>query len=158
MLYHRSTVKVRPIRLARVNALNLHTVIRVFGIYTHAQLDRRLWDLVGYQLSRTGKEYQRRCVSYVRNVALPKLPWNDRCTFRASPRHKGDKVIPPASFPATPPDIKTIPDELPVVSDKLLEEVRRNPKPDGSLLISAFKLHEILVLAYCLRMKPCVTR
>jgi hypothetical protein len=129
----------------------------VFGIYTHAQLDKRLWDLVGYQLSRTGKEYQRRYAFYVRNVALPDLP-NDSCTFRANPVHKGDKVIPPASFPAASPDLKMIPDELPVVSDKLLEEVCRNPILDGFLLIPVFKLHEILVLAYCLRMKLCVTR
>ncbi|KAI9510704.1 hypothetical protein F5148DRAFT_976352 [Russula earlei] len=86
--------------------------IKVFGIYTHAQLGKRLWDSMGYQLSRKGKEYQR------------------RCTFRANPVHKGDKVIPPASFPAAcPADLKTIPDEVPIASDKVLEE-----------------LHEILVL------------
>ncbi|KAH9017016.1 P-loop containing nucleoside triphosphate hydrolase protein [Lactarius pseudohatsudake] len=34
--------------------------IKVFGVYTHAQLDKRLWDSMGHQLSRKGKEYQRR--------------------------------------------------------------------------------------------------
>ncbi|KAI0762352.1 hypothetical protein C8Q74DRAFT_1336826 [Fomes fomentarius] len=37
-------------------------VIRVFGIYSHAQLDHsRLWDGVGRQLGRKGAEYRRRC-------------------------------------------------------------------------------------------------
>ncbi|KAH9971205.1 hypothetical protein BGW80DRAFT_1322645 [Lactifluus volemus] len=85
--------------------------IRVFGIYTHAQMDKRLWDSMGYQLSRKGKEYQR------------------RCTFRTNPIHKGDKVILPASFPAaTLPDLKTLPDDLPVVNDQVLEEDHRLEK------------------------------
>lgn len=80
--------------------------IKVFGIYTHAQLDKRLWDSMGHQLSRKGKEYQR------------------RCAFRAEPIHKGDKVVPPASFPAAPPpDLKMTPDELPTVSDEVLGEL-----------------------------------
>ncbi|KAH8984683.1 hypothetical protein EDB92DRAFT_2117026 [Lactarius akahatsu] len=80
--------------------------IKVFGIYTHAQLDKRLWDSMGHQLSRKGKEYQK------------------RCTFRAEPIHKGDKVVPPASFPAAPPpDQRMIPDELPTVSDEVLGEL-----------------------------------
>ncbi|KAI9436974.1 hypothetical protein H4582DRAFT_1853973 [Lactarius indigo] len=80
--------------------------IKVFGIYTHAQLDKRLWDSMGHQLSRKGKEYQR------------------RCTFRAEPIHKGDKVVPPASFTvAPPPDVKMIPDEVPTVSDEVLGEL-----------------------------------
>ncbi|KAF8261742.1 hypothetical protein EI94DRAFT_1745299 [Lactarius quietus] len=80
--------------------------IKVFGVYTHAQLDKRLWDSMGYQLSRKGKEYQR------------------RCSFRSEPIHKGDKLVPPASFPAAPPpDLKMIPDELPTVSDEVLGEL-----------------------------------
>ncbi|KAH9992492.1 hypothetical protein BJV74DRAFT_397873 [Russula compacta] len=81
-------------------------VIRVFGIYTHAQLDKRLWNSMGFQLSRKGKEYQR------------------RCTFRADPVHKGDKVVPPASFStAQLTEPKMIPEELPTVSDEVLEEL-----------------------------------
>ncbi|KAN0138675.1 hypothetical protein V8E53_003663, partial [Lactarius tabidus] len=80
--------------------------IKVFGVYTHAQLDNRLWESMGNQLLRKGKEYQR------------------RCTFRAEPMHKGDKVVPPASFPiAPPPDLKMIPDELPSVSNEVLGEL-----------------------------------
>jgi hypothetical protein len=35
-------------------------VIRIFGIYTHAQLDGRFWDSMSFQLAKRGKEYQRR--------------------------------------------------------------------------------------------------
>ena len=62
-VYHRSSVKVRPIVLASIHLSNSLAAIRVFGIYTHAQLDKRLWDLMGYQLSRKGREYRRRYVS-----------------------------------------------------------------------------------------------
>ena len=48
----------------------------------------------------------------------------DSCAFRAEPVHKGDKVVPPASFAAEPlPEPKMIPDELPTVSDDVLGEV-----------------------------------
>ncbi len=71
------------------------------------------------------------------NVVLPDLPYGS-CTFRADPVHKGDKVVPPATFPPTPPpDPNMIPDELPTVSDEVLEEVCQSPTPDVSLLISA---------------------
>ncbi|PBK79871.1 hypothetical protein ARMGADRAFT_1021286 [Armillaria gallica] len=35
--------------------------VKVFGIYTHAQIDNRLWSSVSSQLRKKGKEYQRRC-------------------------------------------------------------------------------------------------
>jgi hypothetical protein len=71
------------------------------------------------------------------NAALPNFLFVS-CTFRADPVHKGDKVVPPATFPPTPPpDPNMIPDELPTVSDEVLEEVCRNPTSDDSLLISA---------------------
>jgi hypothetical protein len=63
--------------------------------------------------------------------------------------HKGDKVVPPASFPAAPPpDPNMIPDEVPTISDEVLEEVCQNITPDDSLLILALKLHAMLVSAY----------
>ena len=63
--------------------------------------------------------------------------------------HKGDKVVPPASFPATlPADSSMIPDEPPTVSDEVLEEVCHNPTSSDTLLISVLKLHAILVLVY----------
>ncbi|KAF8460963.1 hypothetical protein DFH94DRAFT_790038 [Russula ochroleuca] len=89
-----------------VQDFDSQVAIRVFGVYTHAELDKRLWEAMGYQLLRKGREYQK------------------RCTFRADPLHKGDKVVPPASFPAAPPpDPNMIPDELPTISDEVLEEV-----------------------------------
>ena len=35
-------------------------VLRVFGIYTHAQIDQRFWDSMAFQLIKKGKEYRRR--------------------------------------------------------------------------------------------------
>jgi hypothetical protein len=112
-------------------------VIRVFGIYTHAQLDKRLWDSMGCQLSRKGKEYQRRYASSAADRCTPDLPYCS-CAFRADPVHKGDKVLPPASFPPMPLlDPKMIPEELPTVSDEVLEKVCQNLISDSYLLISA---------------------
>ncbi|KAI0757677.1 hypothetical protein C8Q80DRAFT_1265551 [Daedaleopsis nitida] len=57
-------------------------VIRIFGIYTHAQLDRkRFWDCMSRQLERRGPEYRK------------------RCTFRNVPVSPRDKVYSPASWP-----------------------------------------------------------
>ncbi|KAI0935696.1 hypothetical protein AcV5_004043 [Taiwanofungus camphoratus] len=58
-------------------------VLKIFGIYTHAQLDKRFWNGVGNQLGRKGKEYKRRCI------------------FRNQPQKRGNNinVIMPASFP-----------------------------------------------------------
>ncbi|KAI0716097.1 hypothetical protein C8T65DRAFT_606293 [Cerioporus squamosus] len=56
-------------------------VLRIFGIYTHAQLDRRFWDCMSRQLERRGAEYRK------------------RCTFRNTPVNKGDNVYAPASWP-----------------------------------------------------------
>ncbi|CAL1697343.1 unnamed protein product [Somion occarium] len=71
--------------------------IRIFGIYTHAQLDRRFWEAVGMQLAGKGKEYRKRCI------------------FRNPSYHPGDNVVAPASFPAQeeaplPPACLEIPD------------------------------------------------
>ncbi|RXW12996.1 hypothetical protein EST38_g12858 [Candolleomyces aberdarensis] len=71
-------------------------VIKIFGIFTHTK-NKRLWDSMGYQLSKKGKTYR------------------DRCTFRNRPHHKGDYAIPPATFPPLEnevPDNNIIP-ELP---------------------------------------------
>jgi hypothetical protein len=71
------------------------------------------------------------------NAALPNFLFVS-CTFRADPVHKGDKVVPPATFPPTPPpDPNMIPDELPTISDEVLEEVCQNSTSDDSLLIPA---------------------
>ncbi|TFY54263.1 hypothetical protein EVJ58_g8968 [Rhodofomes roseus] len=50
-------------------------VIRVFGIYTHAQLNRQPWDSISNQLGRKGRQYRSRCVPALvggqAGVALP---------------------------------------------------------------------------------------
>ncbi|KAF8974058.1 hypothetical protein BDZ97DRAFT_421872 [Flammula alnicola] len=56
-------------------------IIKIFGVYTHAQIDKRLWDSIGHQLARKGREYRRRCL------------------FRNRPHVAGDNVFPPACFP-----------------------------------------------------------
>ncbi|KAI9068145.1 hypothetical protein FKP32DRAFT_1672451 [Trametes sanguinea] len=58
-------------------------VLRIFGIYTHAQLDRRFWDCMSRQLERKGPEYRK------------------RCKFRNPPLVPGDNVIHPASWPTS---------------------------------------------------------
>ncbi|KAL1662505.1 hypothetical protein GGF50DRAFT_58831, partial [Schizophyllum commune] len=59
-------------------------MIRLYGVYTHAQMDDRLrsiFDAIGVEVGRRGKEYQRRCV------------------FRLPPVNAGDNVFSPATFP-----------------------------------------------------------
>ncbi|OCH88978.1 hypothetical protein OBBRIDRAFT_836171 [Obba rivulosa] len=58
-------------------------VLRVHGIYTHAQLGRNLWKYIDDRTTRRGAEYRKR--------------------FRNKPSHKGDYVVAPASFPLDPP-------------------------------------------------------
>ena len=57
-------------------------VIRVFGVFTRAQLHHeKFWDNLSQQLQRRGPEYI------------------ERCTFRNKPLSIGDNVILPAQFP-----------------------------------------------------------
>ncbi|KZT68439.1 hypothetical protein DAEQUDRAFT_671296 [Daedalea quercina L-15889] len=69
----------------------LHIVaIRIFGIYTHAQLSRQPWDTIGNELGRTGKEYKSREVMKA-------------CIFRNRPTRVGGRTgttVLPASWPA----------------------------------------------------------
>ncbi|KAF8491287.1 hypothetical protein JB92DRAFT_2753228 [Gautieria morchelliformis] len=55
-------------------------VIRLWGIHTHAQMDRRLWKSICQHHTRIGREYRRRCL------------------FRATPKHPGSNVIYPYSW------------------------------------------------------------
>ncbi|KAL4242837.1 hypothetical protein ABKN59_011431 [Abortiporus biennis] len=67
-----------------------YSAIRIFGLYTHAKLDERLWSAVSNQLSGQGKEYRRRCI------------------FRKPPLG-GGRVYQPASFPSLEVDSPTSP-------------------------------------------------
>lgn len=64
---------------------NTLPVIRMFGVFTHAQLDHGgFWDTLSQQLQQGGSQYI------------------ERCTFRNKPLSPGDNVIPPAVFPPLP--------------------------------------------------------
>ncbi|KAJ7051208.1 hypothetical protein C8F01DRAFT_1237408 [Mycena amicta] len=88
--------------------------IKIFGIYTHAQLGRvSFWDTMGRELGKKGKEYR------------------DRCAFRRQPFHAGDHVFAPSTFPA-PEEIRTVPtgcapdlppDDLEQIQSLLLKSV-----------------------------------
>ncbi|KAI5829770.1 hypothetical protein K523DRAFT_416462 [Schizophyllum commune Tattone D] len=59
-------------------------VISLYGVFTHAQMDdrlRRIFDAIGKEVGRKGKEYQQRCI------------------YRQRPAVSGDNVFEPATFP-----------------------------------------------------------
>ena len=50
---------------------NPNLVLKIYGIYTHAQLDRRFWDCMGRHLERKGAEYRKRlAIPLSSNVTL----------------------------------------------------------------------------------------
>ncbi|KAJ1305435.1 hypothetical protein OPQ81_000445 [Rhizoctonia solani] len=68
-------------------------IIRIYGVYTHAQLDNRMWSLIShYHIGRRGKEYRRRCL------------------YRETPRAPGQNVTLPAYFPHEETEV---PEDLP---------------------------------------------
>lgn len=82
-------------------------VIRMFGIFTHAQLDHgRFWDSLSRQLQQKGPEYV------------------ERCTFRNKPLTTGDNVILPAVFPPLQNPNQDVPDAGSLI--KLREEDMKN--------------------------------
>ncbi|KAH8834741.1 hypothetical protein DL96DRAFT_1592 [Flagelloscypha sp. PMI_526] len=62
-----------------------HQVIRIFGIFTHAQLERFPINSLAVQLAKIGKTYRQ------------------RCNFRNPPATSGDYVVPPALFSSPQP-------------------------------------------------------
>ncbi|EIN13221.1 hypothetical protein PUNSTDRAFT_128910 [Punctularia strigosozonata HHB-11173 SS5] len=82
-------------------------VIKVFGIYTHAQLDQRFWSAVGTYLAEKGHG-----------------EFKNRCTYRVKPRSNGDDVFSPGFFPSVADSAKRggIP-ELVDVADGYHEEL-----------------------------------
>lgn len=83
-----------------------HQVLRIFGIYTHAQLERRFWDAVGQHLAGKGREYRKRCI------------------YRKPPKNPGDKVYSPECFPPTQePDVPQEPVQIPGLQDADREEL-----------------------------------
>ncbi|KAJ3739795.1 hypothetical protein DFH05DRAFT_1546449 [Lentinula detonsa] len=58
--------------------------VKIFGIYTHKEMDNRLWASISRQLGRKGKEYR------------------DRCAVRIKAKNAIDKTFVPALFPPLP--------------------------------------------------------
>jgi hypothetical protein len=78
-------------------------VVKIFGVYTHAQIDKRLWGSLSHQLMKRGNEYRR------------------RCCFRDQPV-AGDKHFTPGCFP--PIEQVTENDQvIPTIPTENLEEV-----------------------------------
>ncbi|KAG8744274.1 hypothetical protein FRC10_010437 [Ceratobasidium sp. 414] len=93
-------------------------IIKLYGVYTHAQLDNRLWSLVShYHINRRGKEYRRRCL------------------FRATHRAPGQNVTLPAQFPHDE-DLE-VPVELPS---------KEAPKLEGMTDKDFLELHSLIAL------------
>ncbi|TFK38653.1 hypothetical protein BDQ12DRAFT_630422 [Crucibulum laeve] len=84
-------------------------MIKVLGIYTHAQLDNRLWDVVARELGKKGSEYKH------------------RCTVRERPPNSTGAVFVPASFPP-------LQEDRPVQSYNLPDLPRDNLSEVHSLL------------------------
>ena len=113
------------------------SVVKIFGIYTRAQLDKdkRFWNSIGYQLSQKGEEYRH------------------RCTFREEPYHKGDGAIPPAEF-----NLRDVEEEvhdsktIPVLPKEDLEEVRRFQ--NVPVLFDRLNLVDSLTTRVSLKMPP----
>ncbi|KAK0207928.1 hypothetical protein DFS33DRAFT_393620 [Desarmillaria ectypa] len=86
--------------------------IKIFGIYTHAQMDNRLWSSISNQLRKKGKEYRK------------------RCTVRKRADHASKDFFIPVFFPPLPevlaseiegiPDLR--PDETAQVHSRLVVE------------------------------------
>lgn len=90
-------------------------VIRVFGIFTLAQLHHgKFWDTLSRQLQRRGSDYV------------------DRCTFRDKPLSAGDNVILPAQFPPLLYQVEDVPQDEPLV--KVSEEDMKDVSEVASVL------------------------
>ncbi|KAI0668726.1 hypothetical protein C8Q78DRAFT_979481 [Trametes maxima] len=71
--------------------LGTNVLIRIFGVYTHAQLDGRFWDAMSRTLECQGVEYKKRCTA------------RSRMTHR-----RGDNVVLPCEFPPRAPEQEVI--------------------------------------------------
>ncbi|KAG6831649.1 hypothetical protein H0H92_008726 [Tricholoma furcatifolium] len=95
-------------------------VLRIFGVYTHAQLDKRLWESIGRQLRTRGKEYRR------------------RCTHREHPTNTANNVFRPATFPPLETEAPEASNALDLPADDL-EQVH-------SLLVNFCIVYRLLFL------------
>ena len=93
-------------------------MIRIFGIFTHAQLRHgRFWDTLSQQLQKRGPDYI------------------ERCSFRNKPLSAGDNVILPALFPPASRRVQDVPQTTPLI------KVREEDMKDVSDMACVFQLH-----------------
>ncbi|KAI9462689.1 hypothetical protein HD554DRAFT_2288449 [Boletus coccyginus] len=100
-------------------------VIKIYGVYTHTQLNR-IWDAMGQQLAGKGKEYRRRCI------------------FRNRPVHTGGDVYLPACFPPESLQNDTKPALL-VLSDEDMGELHSLLVLEKYVTFSQAFLHSLIV-------------
>jgi len=102
----------------------------MFGIFTHAQLDRgRFWDSFSQQLQHQGPDYI------------------ERCTFRNKPLSTGDNVILPAVFPPLSHQVQDVPQAMLV---KVREEDMKNVSE-----MAGWRVSHILIRYMYNRSIPC---
>ena len=91
------------------------SAIRIFGIFTHAELKRRrFWDILSRQIQQRGQDYI------------------DRCTFRNKPFGADDNAILPASYPVEEVQDIQGAESLPEkVSEEDMKEVSSDPVSFG---------------------------
>ncbi|KDQ17282.1 hypothetical protein BOTBODRAFT_185985 [Botryobasidium botryosum FD-172 SS1] len=82
-------------------------VIKVYGIYTHAQFDNRLWDSVAYHTSKMRREERKRAL------------------FRDGPKRRGEDIHSPREFSSAMHESSTldavVEEEPPLSREELLE-------------------------------------
>jgi len=89
-------------------------VIRVFGIFTHAQLHHGgFWDSLSRQLQQWRPGYA------------------ERCTFQNKPLGAGDNIILPTQSPPSPYQVQDVPQDPSLVG--VVEEDMKNVSESGVL-------------------------
>ncbi|KAF9229832.1 hypothetical protein BS17DRAFT_744362 [Gyrodon lividus] len=99
-------------------------VIKIYGIYTHTQLNR-IWDAIGQHLAGKGKEYRRRCI------------------YRNRPARSGDDVYLPACFPPEVTQISSKPTPF-ILSDEDKDELHSLLVLEKYVTFSQAFLHSLI--------------
>ena len=119
-------------------------MIKIYGIFTHAQISRRFWDGVGHQLARKGKQYRERCGSDPHSRVHSTHVC--RCKFRSRPTKVGEhtNVVLPATFPA--------PAETPKLSpSSALPDLHKDDLQKVSSDASLCEVHRIDTVHRCMK-------
>jgi hypothetical protein len=76
-------------------------VLRIFGVYTLARLDRAFWDSVSKQISKRGKTYKAKYFKPTTIQVFPGLNYKTRCKAR---KNCGKDLYSPVTFSETEED------------------------------------------------------